>query len=127
MLALGTIGFSLSSLIAGFSNSLALFAAMRFTFGLCASAINTPIYQMIAANFPVEYRSTANAIENSGYWFGAGFASFMVLIIKKFGWRMMYYIMGSTGIALGLIALIFLKNPEILQQQNEQTEQLIEN
>lgn len=68
---------------------------------------------MIATNFPPEYRTTANAIENSGYWLGAGFASFMVLIIKSFGWRAMYYTMGSFGIVLGGLTLAFVKNPVI--------------
>lgn len=81
MLATGVILFSLSSVTAGTVNSLFVFALMRFLFGLSASAINTPIYEMIAQNFPLEYRSTANAIQNSGYYIGAGFASFMVIII----------------------------------------------
>ena len=127
MLALGAIGFSLTSLIAGGSNSLMVFALMRFCFGICASAINAPIYQMIATNFPPEYRTTANAIENSGYWLGAGLASFMVLIIKNSGWRAMYYTMGSFGIVLGGLTLAFVKNPVIkrdpevipITQQNE--------
>ena len=62
MLAAGVILFSLSSVTAGTVNSLFVFALMRFLFGLSASAINTPIYEMIAQNFPIEYRSTANAI-----------------------------------------------------------------
>ena len=68
---------------------------------------------MIATNFPPEYRTTANAIENSGYWLGAGLASFMVLIIKNSGWRAMYYTMGSFGIILGGLTLAFVKNPVI--------------
>ena len=82
MLAVGVIGFSATSLVAGTVNSLTMFAACRFFFGLFASAINAPIYQLIATNFPPEFRATANSIENSGYWLGAGIASFMVLIIK---------------------------------------------
>lgn len=82
MLAVGVIGFSATSLVAGTVNSLTVFAACRFFFGLFASAINAPIYQLIATNFPPEFRATANSIENSGYWLGAGIASFMVLIIK---------------------------------------------
>ena len=44
MLGLGVVCFSLTSLIAGASNSLAVFAIMRFFFGLAASSINAPIY-----------------------------------------------------------------------------------
>lgn len=116
MLAIGVIGFSSTSLIAGSSNSLAIFATCRFFFGLFASAINAPIYQLIATNFPPEFRATANSIENSGYWLGAGIASFMVLIIKQWGWRAMYFTMGGAGLTLGLICAFFIKNPVILKQ-----------
>ena len=44
MLGLGILGFASSSLIAGATNSLVLFATMRFTFGVFAAAINAPIY-----------------------------------------------------------------------------------
>jgi MFS family permease len=66
---------------------------------------------LIATNFPPEYRSTANSIENSGYWLGAGIASFMVLLIKRWGWRAMYFTMGSVGTVLGILCLLFIKNP----------------
>jgi MFS family permease len=111
MLGIGILGFASSSLIAGATNSLILFAAMRFTFGMFAAAINAPIYQLISANFPVEYRTTANAVEASGYHLGAGIASFMALIIRSYGWRSMYRFMGSAAFSLGVLVLLFVKNP----------------
>jgi sugar phosphate permease len=111
MLGIGIIGFASSSLIAGATNSLILFAAMRFTFGVFAAAINAPIYQLISANFPVEYRTTANAVEASGYHLGAGIASFMALVIRSHGWRSMYRVMGSAAFAVGALILLFVKNP----------------
>ena len=44
MLILGVTGFSAATLVSGASQSLFLFAMMRFIFGLCAAAINAPIY-----------------------------------------------------------------------------------
>lgn len=58
-------------------------------------------------------RSTANSIENSGYFFGAGLASLMILIIKKFGWRAMYFTMGSIGLVLSFLTLVLIKNPQV--------------
>jgi ACS family D-galactonate transporter-like MFS transporter len=113
MLGMALIGFSLTSITSGLTNSLAIFAGLRFLFGIFASAINAPIYQLIATTFPIEYRSTANSIENLGYRFGAMFASFMVIIIKNFGWRAMYLGMGTFGVALGIVALLVIKNPEV--------------
>ena len=56
MLVAGIVGLSSSSLFAGMTNSLAVFAFCRFFFGVCASAINAPIYQLIADNFPPDQR-----------------------------------------------------------------------
>ena len=95
---------------------------MRFFLGLFASAINVPIYQLIAANFPPKMRSTANSIENSGYYFGAGFCSLMILIIKQFGWRGMYFMIGGVGLTLSALTFAFIKNPEIPQSDVEEGE-----
>lgn len=119
MLALGTLGFGMSSLIAGGVNSFWVFCIMRFTFGLCSSAINAPIYQLIATNFPPKFRATANAVENSGYCFGCGVSSLMILILKNYGWRAVYYFMGTFGVVLGLLAAAFVKNPKPAEPEIE--------
>ena len=123
MLGIGVLGFASSTMLAGMTNSLLLFAGMRFIFGAFASAINAPIYQLIASNFPIEYRTTANAVEASGYHLGAGFASLMALIIRAFGWRAMYMTMGSAAFIMGLLVLLFVKNPVCLTTEEEKEEE----
>lgn len=122
MLGIGILGFASSSLIAGATNSLILFAAMRFTFGLFSAAINAPMYQLISANFPLKYRTTANAVEASGYHLGAGVASFMALIIRSSGWRAMYRCMGSFAFTIGVLIMLFVKNPKIEKKAEVDTE-----
>lgn len=117
MLGIGVLGFASSTMLAGMTNSLLLFAGMRFIFGAFASAINAPIYQLIASNFPIEYRTSANAVEASGYHLGAGVASLMALIIRGYGWRAMYMCMGSAAFTLGLLVLLFVKNPVLPKSQ----------
>lgn len=74
---------------------------------------------MIASNFPAKYRTRANAIENAGYYIGAGLASLLVIVIKAFGWRAMYYLMGASGILLGLTMQFFIKKtPEISEPED---------
>ena len=111
MLSLGALMFSMTSVVSGGTDSLFLFAYSRVLFGICASAINVPIYQLIASNFPIEYRSTANAIENSGYYLGSGVASLMVLIIKAKGWSAMYLTIGCLGVMVAVACALFIKNP----------------
>lgn len=111
MLVIGVMGFSLSTLVAGAAPTLLVFAMARFFFGCFASAINVPIYEIVAANFPEERRSTANSFVDSGVYFGAGFASLMLLIIKNYGWRVMYFTMGSFGLLLAFLIMTLVKNP----------------
>ena len=61
-------------------------------------------------------RSTANSFENIGYKLGAAPASLSVLVIRKWGWRAQYFLMGSFGLLVGLTALLFVKNPTIADQ-----------
>jgi len=72
---------------------------------------------LIASNFPIEYRTSANAVEASGYHLGAGIASLMALIIRSHGWRAMYMCMGSAAFTLGLLVLLFVKNPVLPKSQ----------
>jgi sugar phosphate permease len=121
MLAVGAFMFSASSIVAGCVDSLVIFAAMRVLFGMFASAINVPIYQLIASNFPIEQRSTANAIENTGYYIGAGLASLNVITIKQYGWRGMYKLMGTFGILIALACAVFIKNPSTQSTEDAKT------
>lgn len=109
MLVAGTFLFSATSIIAGVTNSFYLFAAMRMALGMFSAFINTPIYKMIADNFKPGQRARANAIENTGYYFGGGLASLLVIIIKNYGWRNMYLFLGGAGIFLSFLMQIFIK------------------
>lgn len=123
MLSTAIFGMSMAMIGNGLATNLYGFAINRFLFGLFAACINAPIYQLIATNFPPKYRSTANAVENSGYYIGAGAASMMVIAIKKFGWRSMYFISGSFGLILFALNTLFVKNPVIIEQKPKPTEE----
>jgi sugar phosphate permease len=69
-------------------------------------------YSIIADYFPPSYRSTANAIETSGSYVGGGIACLCVLLIKEFGWRAMYQIIGVSGIIMGILTLLLIKEPK---------------
>ena len=111
MLSTALFGMSLSMFGNGNATTLGQFAFFRFLFGLFAAGINAPIYQLIAANFPPKYRSTANAIENAGYYIGGALASLMCLVIKAFGWRAMYFTAGTFGSILFILNILIIKNP----------------
>lgn len=78
---------------------------------------------MIASNFPPKYRSTANAIENAGYYLGGSIASIMVLAIKAWGWRSMYLMTGTLGLILFTLTRLFVKNPVVLPDPTDDKEE----
>ena len=122
---LSTALFGMALAMFGTANSVTLsqLAFCRLMFGIFAAGINAPIYQLIATNFPPKYRSTANSIENIGYYLGGTFASIMVLAIKRWGWRSMYWFTGTLGMTLFTLTSLFVKNPAVLPDPIEHQEQ----
>ena len=81
----------------------------RFLFGGISSAINPLLYSVTADYFPPEKRSFANSVISSANYIGIAISSLTILIIKNFGWRMGYYMMGSLGLIGGTLSLLFIK------------------
>jgi len=112
LLGVSCILWCASSYFAGAVNSFIFFCFMRFFLGAFESACNPASYSIIADYFPPSYRSTANAIETSGSYIGGGMASLCVILIKMYGWRAMYQIIGGVGIAVGALSLLVIKEPK---------------
>ena len=90
LLGISCILWSATTFGAGAVDSFMFFCVMRFLLGGFESACNPASYSIIADYFPPAYRSTANAIETSGSYVGGGLASVGVVLIKLYGWRVMY-------------------------------------
>ena len=84
---------------------------MRVMLGTFASMQGPASYALISDYFPPASRATANAIESSGTYVGGALASFCVILIKQFGWRAMYQIVGLSGVIIGLTNLLIIKEP----------------
>lgn len=112
LLAVACICWSATNIGAGAVNSFAFFCFMRFLLGGFESACNPASYSIIADYFSPKYRSTANAIETSGSYVGGGLASIGVILIKKYGWRDMYKIIGVAGVLMGAAVFAFIKEPK---------------
>ena len=104
--------WSATALGVGYVDSFAFFCLMRFGLGAFGSACNPNSYSLISDYFPPKYRSTANAIETSGSYVGGGISSICVILIKLYGWRTMYKMIGALGVVAGLMTMIFIKEPE---------------
>ena len=70
-----------------------------------------PAYSLIVDYFPPEVRTTANAIYAFGIYVGNALSSMIILMISNLGWRWAYAITGFVGIFIGILVLIFVKDP----------------
>ena len=111
LLGLSCFFWSATTYFAGVVPSFAFFCLMRFFLGAFESACNPASYSLIADYFPPKYRSTANAIETAGSYVGGGIASLSILIIKAYGWRVMYQCIGALGMITGLASMVLIKEP----------------
>ena len=112
LLALSCLLWSSCILVQGFSNSLVIFCIARFMHGAFAAAYNPAAYSLIAEYFPPSYRSTANAVEASGQYVGSALASMSIILIKNYGWRAMYKMVGYSGLVMAAISFFLVKEPK---------------
>ena len=70
-----------------------------------------PAYSLIVDYFPPEVRTTANAVYAFGIYIGNALSSMIIIMISQLGWRWTYAITGFTGIFIGFLVLLFVKDP----------------
>mmetsp|Transcript_8896 Transcript_8896/g.15092 ORF Transcript_8896/g.15092 Transcript_8896/m.15092 type:complete len:165 (+) Transcript_8896:936-1430(+) len=97
--------------VAGFVDSFAALAASRFVLGAVSSAFNPLSFSLLTEYFPPEKRATANSILQSGNYIGWGLSSISILLIKSFGWRSTFGILGGIALSVGIACILFVKEP----------------
>jgi MFS family permease len=85
---------------------------MRFVLGLLVSATEPVGLSLIGDYFPKKIRTTANSVFGTGGYLGSASSVLFVFITKNFGWRWTYIFSGGFGIFIGLISLLFVKEPK---------------
>ena len=112
LLSIACIGWSITSLVSGSTNSFLVLCLMRFITGMCVSATEPAAFSILGDYFPKRLRTTANSVMNTATYVGSGIASLIVLIVAQYGWRSAYLGVGAISLALGVIAFVFVKEPE---------------
>lgn len=111
-MAMIAISISLFHLETGFTTKFGVICLMRVLHGAVSAAINPLSYSLIADYFPPEKRSRANAILTTGNYLGIALSSISILLIKAYGWRYSYILMGTLGVIGGGLAMGFMANPD---------------
>ena len=108
---------SLASILTGSINSLACLIAMRVVIGMAQSGFMPAIYSLIRDIFPKRMRSRANSVISCGNYIGDSLASLYILFIAKFGWRAAQNNVGYVGMAIGILVLLFIREPKRREEQ----------
>src|ERR1700758_577282 len=103
----GWIGF-----FSGFT-AIAVLFALRLMVGFAEAPSFPANARIVAAWFPSNERGTASAFFNSGQYFATViFAPLMGWIAHDFGWRYVFYVMGSLGIFVGIVWIKTIYGPK---------------
>ena len=86
---------------------------LRLLVGLAEAPSFPANARIVAAWFPSNERGTASAFFNSGQYFATViFAPLMGWIAHDFGWRYVFYVMGSLGILVGSVWVKTIYGPK---------------
>jgi MFS transporter, ACS family, D-galactonate transporter len=99
----------------------ALMAATRSLQGLILTRIGVGVFEapcfpansrILATWFPQQERARANGVYSFGQYVGLGFLSVPLFwIAQRYGWRMLFLVVGAFGVAFGLVWWVLYRNP----------------
>src|SRR5579863_9742876 len=117
--ALGILIWSLFTMMQGLVGllsggaAIAVLFLLRMLVGLAEAPSFPANARIVAAWFPGNERGTASAFINSGQYFATViFAPLMGWIAHDYGWRHVFYVMGSLGILVGLLWIKTIYGPK---------------
>ena len=79
--------------------------------GFFEAFIGPSAYSLIADYFPPEIRTTAIGLFAFGIYIGVALSSLIVIMITYLGWRLAYAVTGLIGVFIGILCLLFIKDP----------------
>ena len=85
---------------------------LRLLSGLSQSGAMPLMYSLVDDFFPKRFLGTANSLLEAGSAIGCGMAGFSVFVIKNYGWQMAFKFFGYVGLALSILGLLVIKEPE---------------
>ena len=120
ILGLFMILISSTQITSAWTSTFSVIILMRWVLAMFSSSLEPLCYSLTADYFPSYRRAKANAILQAGTYFGLGFSSVSILLIKQMGWRQALSVIGSIGVAAGLLSWTILKDPRRNRAQSVQ-------
>lgn len=99
------------TLTISFSNKIYFLGISRSIFGIFESFMQPVNYSLIVDYWPQNKRGTVNSVYSLGAAFGISLSYLSVLLLEYVGWRWTFAATASFGFFVGLMILIFIKEP----------------
>lgn len=101
------------------TTSFGVLVGMRWLFAMFAAMLEPTCYSLVADYFPSYRRAQANSFLAAGNYFGMGFSSASIILIKNLGWRKAQIVISGMGVLSGALALLFLREPRQEQKKKQ--------
>ncbi|PYU70805.1 MAG: MFS transporter, partial [Acidobacteria bacterium] len=112
--------WSLFTLLQGFANSVALLLGFRLGLGISEAPCFPTNSRVVATWFPEHERAKATAIYTVGEYLGlACFSPLLFWISRRFGWRWLFFAVGTVGIAFALLWRALYREREEIGSANK--------
>ncbi|WP_103654403.1 spinster family MFS transporter [Agarilytica rhodophyticola] len=99
--------------LSGMATNFMTLALARLGVGIGEAGGSPPAHSIISDMYPKEKRTSALAIYSLGIPIGVMFAFFVAgQLVSAIGWRGTFLALGLPGVALAIVVLIFIKEPE---------------
>ncbi len=106
--------FGLATLATAFTRSFGELIVIRAIAGVGLGVANITAYALCAEYAPKRLGATSVAVASTGYIVGGIIGGFLAAaLIPIYGWRIVFYMGGGIGVALG--ALVWIALPESMQ------------
>jgi MFS family permease len=104
------VGWSVATLGTSVAEDYTTVLAWRIAMGLACAFATPTAYTLIRDCVPRTQQATASSLYGTGVALGSGLASLTLLLDVTVGWRSALEVIGGTGLAAALLALVVLPN-----------------
>jgi ACS family D-galactonate transporter-like MFS transporter len=118
--------WSLCTALQGLSSGLASLLSARLALGVAESPAFPCNSRVLSTWFPQHERARATGVYSIGQYFGLAFLSPVLFWISaRFGWRMLFVLVGLLGVLFGLVWLTVYRDPQTSRRVNQSELQYI--
>jgi ACS family D-galactonate transporter-like MFS transporter len=117
---LSMVSWSAFTLLQGVTAGLTSLLVFRLGLGISEAPCFPANARICGTWFPQHERARANGVYSIGQYVGlAVFGSVLVWIMTEFGWRALFFLVGSIGVLFGFIFAYFYRDPDASTTVNQ--------